>query len=201
MVDVHLEPSPPHGLPEPGWYGTAARAPGVVASAASVSLCLLQPAKVDGESSLAQVAQKIGVAVPQSGFVDISGDRRLAWSGRGAWLLVTPEDAGLAERLRDLSGSGVSVTDQSDGRAMLRISGPAARRVLQKGSAIDLDPRAFGAGRTAVTTIEHVGVQILQITDAPAYELITARSSVAHLWHWLVNAAGEFGLRIEPVTR
>lgn len=201
MSDVHLDPSPPHGVPEPGWYGVAARDPGVLASASQVSLYLLQPAQAGGVSSLAQFAQQVGLAVPRPGCVEISGDRRLAWSGRGAWLYVTPDDHGLLDGLRTASSAGLSITDQSDGRSLLRMGGPAARRVLQKGSAVDLDPRAFGTGRTALTSISHVGVQILQISDMPDYELVTARSSVAHVWHWMVSAAGEFGLRIERGSR
>ena len=88
MADMHLEPSPPYGLPVPGWHGAAARAPGVVALEAHVSLYLLQPAREGGDAGLAQIAQDVGLEVPRTGCVAIAGDRRLAWSGRGTWLLV-----------------------------------------------------------------------------------------------------------------
>ena len=49
----------------------------------------------------------------------------------------------LAERLKGLA----SISDQSGGRTVIRISGPRARDVLAKGLPIDLDPRGFPLGQ------------------------------------------------------
>ena len=59
---------------------------------------------------------------------------------------------------------------------------------------IDLHPRAFKPGDTAVTCVAHIGVQLWQIDDAPTYEFAVARSLAQSFWHWLEASAAEYGL-------
>jgi methylglutamate dehydrogenase subunit D len=98
----------------------------------------------------------------------------------------------LGKRLRGLA----SISDQSGGRTVLRVSGPYARAVLAKGLPIDLHPRAFETGSAATSTISLMGVQIWQVDDAPAYDLAIFRSVSASFWHWLTASAGEFGYTV-----
>jgi heterotetrameric sarcosine oxidase gamma subunit len=79
---------------------------------------------------------------------------------------------------------------------VLRIGGPRARAALAKGCPLDLHPRAFGPGDTAVTAIAHVGVQLWQLDDAPTYELAVPRSMAKSFWTWLSASAAEFGLAV-----
>jgi sarcosine oxidase subunit gamma len=88
------------------------------------------------------------------------------------------------------------VTDQSDGRSIIRVSGSRAAFVLAKGVMIDLHPRAFGSGDVAITAVAHIGVQFWQIDATPTYEFVCFRSFAADFWHWLIEAGSEFGVAV-----
>jgi len=64
--------------------------------------------------------------------------------------------------------------------------------LLDKGCSLDLHPRIFPVGSCAQTALAHVGV-LLHRRDIATFELYCARSYAQHLWHWLTEAAAEFG--------
>ncbi len=102
------------------------------------------------------------------------GDARLAflWAGAARWTAVSEAgDDRLETTLRDRLGGLASMTDQSDGRVVLRFSGPSARDVLGKALAIDLHPRAFRPGDVALTPAFHIAAQVWQVDEAPTYDL------------------------------
>ena len=84
------------------------------------------------------------------------------------------------------------VVDQSDGRAVIRISGPRARDVLAKGLPIDLHPRAFKANGVAISHTSHIGVIFWQTGTEPTYEIAMFRSFADSFTHWLKDAAAEY---------
>ena len=84
--------------------------------------------------------------------------------------------------------------DQSDGRIILRVTGPRVRDALAKGVPIDLHPRAFRPGDAAITTVATIGVHLWQVDDAPTYELIVPRSFAVAFREWFDEAAAEFGI-------
>lgn len=117
-----------------------------------------------------------------------SGDDALALiaTGPGTWLALSghgPETH--AARLVESLGALASVSDQSGGYAILRLSGPGARTVLQRGAPIDLHPQAFGPSSAAVTLIAHIGVILRQLDETPAYEVAVFRSYAASFRRWL----------------
>ena len=119
------------------------------------------------------------------------------WAGPGLYLAMAERTAGrdLETELKAKLGGLASIADQSDGRAVLRISGTAAREALAKGLPIDLHPRAFKSGDVATTHASHIGVTIWQIDDAPTYEIALFRSFAGSFWHWLKDAAVSVGAR------
>jgi methylglutamate dehydrogenase subunit D len=125
----------------------------------------------------------------------IAGPIAFVWAGPGQWLAMADGEDGAAfeHRLRAALGDLASVSDQSDGRTIIRVSGAHARDVLAKGVPIDLHPRAFRVGDTAVTIVAHVGMQFWQVDETPSYELIVPRSFAASFWEWLTESAAEFG--------
>lgn len=133
--------------------------------------------------------------LPEPGRANVADGQGLVWSAPGQWLAVAEirQDLnGLAEAVRGIA----AVTDQSDARALVRVSGPSARTALSKGLAIDLHPSAFQAGHAAVTSIAHIGAQIWQRDEAPTYDLTVARSFAGSFWSWLDQAAAEFGYEV-----
>jgi sarcosine oxidase subunit gamma len=97
--------------------------------------------------------------------------------------------------LDDLTGLA-SLSNQSDGRTIIRVSGPKVRQALAKGVPIDLHPRAFRVGDTALTVVGHIGVHFWQLDETPTYEFAVFRSFSASLWEWLVASSAEFGVAV-----
>jgi sarcosine oxidase subunit gamma len=117
-------------------------------------------------------------------------------TGPRSWLAM--RDGGdPAADLRRALGDAAALADQSDGYAVLRVSGPKARAALEKGIGIDLHPRAFRTGDAASTACAHLGIVLWQLDETPAYEIAVFRSLAGSFWHWLSASAAEFGLGIE----
>jgi methylglutamate dehydrogenase subunit D len=123
----------------------------------------------------------------------------LAWTGPAQWLAIGAGVQGdaLVARLRaELSGLA-SISDQTDGRVVIRLRGPDVRSLLAKGLPIDLHPRAFAPGHAAVTVLGQVGLHIWQVDAQPTYDLVVPTSYAAYVWHWIVDAAAQFGLSVD----
>ena len=66
----------------------------------------------------------------------------------------------LAAELSETIGDAAAVTDQSDGYAVLSLTGPRAAALLEKGVSLDLHDRVFAPGSAAVTSFAHLGVML-----------------------------------------
>lgn len=110
----------------------------------------------------------------------------LLGTGPGSWLAhADAAPADWAAALRERLGPLASVSDQSGGYVIFRLSGPGARTVLQRGASIDFDPAAFAPGAVATTVIAHIGVIIRQVDDAPTYDTLLFRSFANSFREWL----------------
>jgi sarcosine oxidase subunit gamma len=66
---------------------------------------------------------------------------------------------------------------------------------LAKGTPLDLDPRTFGEGTAAETTLGQAGVILLAVDGSGTDYRILIRSSFArYLADWLLDAAEEYTL-------
>jgi sarcosine oxidase subunit gamma len=121
----------------------------------------------------------------------------LLWLQPGVWAVVRSRDAegSLGAALRDAVGNAASVVDQTHGRSVIAVEGLAARRMLAKGVRIDLYPSAFPVGAVAVTECAHLGVA-LHRAAADRYEFIVFSTLAREFWHWITEAAGEFGYTV-----
>lgn len=175
----------------------------IVSERANYALAIVM-ARRGKQAELAERASGMGMTLPVAparhcqgslAFIGMGPDRWLATLDNGA----TPkngDDVWAKSLERDLAGYA-SVTDQTDGYAVLRIGGPKARAMLAKGVAIDLHPRVFRAGNVAITQIAHMGVMLWQLDERPTYEIAVFRSLAGSFWHWLSTSTEEFGLAIE----
>jgi sarcosine oxidase, subunit gamma len=138
-----------------------------------------------------------GVPLPlQPNRVASMRELRTLWLGPDEWLVTAPE--GLAPDLpgrlaRALAGRHATIVDLSASRAVIEVAGPHARALLEKGSGLDLHPRAFAPGQCAQTVFAKLPVIIDQVSAAPAYRLLVRRSAARWLAEWLIDAAAEFG--------
>lgn len=175
------------------WH--APETPGLAISARE-TLTMASFAAAKGKKDALQDAIRAayGVELP-SGARRVEGNGiAFVWAGPDHWLAIAERAEGRdleTELKRTLAGIA-SVVDQSDGRIVVRISGPHARAVLAKGVPIDLHPRAFSPGSVAITHASHIGVILWQTDDAPAYEAALFRSYADSFTHWLFEAAAEF---------
>jgi sarcosine oxidase subunit gamma len=156
------------------------------------------------QADLAARASTWGVTLPQGPTRQAQGSLAFIGVGPGRWLATRDNGAGVkgtvpwAKSLaRDLAGLA-SVSDQTDGYAVLRVGGRHVRNMLAKGVAIDLHPHAFCASDVAVTQIAHMGVTLWQMDDRPTFEIAVFRSLAGSFWHWLAASAEEFGLAVDP---
>ena len=89
---------------------------------------------------------------------------------------------------------------QTDGLAVLRISGPRVRDTFAKGLPIDLDPRAFAVGDVASSILAHIGVTIWRVGET-AYDVAVPRSFARDFWHWLANPRRSSACRAAEARR
>jgi sarcosine oxidase subunit gamma len=117
------------------------------------------------------------------------GAVRVLWLGPDEWLVTATEggEGALGERLA--RSDGVLVTDLSSSRAVIAVSGVAARRLLEAGCGLDLHPRAFAAGDCAQTLLARVPVVIDEVAPAPAYRVFVRRSLARWLAGWMIDTA------------
>jgi methylglutamate dehydrogenase subunit D len=188
------------GLAVPGRYGRSSGEPGVVISERlGLGLATMASRKGKAEALKEAAASAYGVQVPSDSRVVQGPHVSFVGYGPGQWLAVSESLANEA-LARDLAGKlqGLaSISDQSGGRTVLRISGPKAREVLAKGLPIDLDPRAFPLGSAATSAISHMGVQLWQSDGTRSYDVAIFRSVSASFWRWLTASAAEFGYVVE----
>ena len=151
------------------------------------------------EAALATHLAGAGIKLPGSPTRQAQGSHAYLGVGPGRWLATCDGAADNAWAVRlahDLAGLA-AVTDQSDGYAVMQVSGDKARAALAKGVTIDLHPRAFRPGDIAVTQIAHIGAIFWQVDDRPTYEIAIFRSLAGSFWHWLSASAEEFGMALE----
>ncbi len=200
MSDRHLRPlSALAGIAVPGRFGKAGGEPGIVLEErVGLGLATVACRKGQAEPLKAAVASAYGLDLPGSSRVAQGPLASFVGYGPGQWFAVSESLANealardLAQRLQGLA----SISDQSGGRTVLRVSGSRARDVLAKGLPIDLDPRAFPLGSAATSVISLMGVQLWQIDDTRSYDIAVFRSLSASFWRWLTASAAEFGYEV-----
>ena len=185
------------GIAVPGRYGKQDGEPGISIEE-RLGLGLATVAARKRAPLRVAVKASYGVDLPEGSAIAHGPKVSFIGYGPGQWLAVSESLANealardLAQRLKGLA----SVSDQSGGRTVLRISGPRARDVLAKGLPIDLDPRSFPLGSAATSTISLMGVQLWQTNDTRSYDIAIFRSVSASFWRWLTASAAEFGYEV-----
>jgi sarcosine oxidase subunit gamma len=150
-------------------------------------------------AALAAVEGVLGYALPLEANRVAGTDGAVAlWLGPDEWWVITAvEDPALADRLSEaLADHPAAVTDLSESRACIRVSGPRARDLLAKGCSLDLHPRVFSPGHCAQSHLAKAQVVLHQVSEEPAFDLYVLRSFADYLWAWLEDAAGEYGLAV-----
>jgi heterotetrameric sarcosine oxidase gamma subunit len=184
------------GIAQAGRFGRAGGQAGVhleLVACQALATIIVRPGEEVALDRLMQ--ERLGIALPATGRAAFVGDAGLVWSAPGQWLAVGAPGS-LADLPMHLAGIA-AVTDQGDGRALVRVSGLAARLMLAKGVTVDLHPSVFLVGAAAVTSVAHIGIQLWQADDAPTYVIAVPRSVAGSFWSWLTASAAEYGYEVE----
>jgi sarcosine oxidase subunit gamma len=174
--------------------GSSGAVPGIAPRAPSTKLDLRgdpgDPRFLDA------VHRVLGLALPLVPGTSVMAERTgTLWLGPDEWLVVSGDETpeALTGRLRAaLEGLPAAVTDVSDARVVLRVSGPAARDLLAKGCSLDLHGRAFGPGACAQTLLARVPVLLHRPGPGDDLDVHVPRSFAEHLRAWLADASLEF---------
>ena len=149
------------------------------------------------------VRERLGIVLPGGPYRRAEGGVAFAGTGPEIWL-ATKEMGGndFAATLREEIGAMAAVSDQSDGYAVLRLTGAKLRDTLAKLVPIDVHSRAFKPGDVASTVASHIGATLWRLEDgpdgAPVFEIAVFRSLAGSFWHALSESAAEFGLVVTP---
>jgi heterotetrameric sarcosine oxidase gamma subunit len=200
-----LEPAPLSPLAAvavPGRYGhaTGATPPVSLKERRGLKLCVIAALGEQGSIVAETVRKLTGLELPSGPKRVVAKGLALIGTAPGQWLAIA-EDADSRQMLdvlaKQLAGHA-AITEQSDSKAVIRISGTRARAVLAKGCSLDLHPRVFKPGDAATTPIALIDCQLWQIDDAPSYDLAVPSSFAESFWSWLTASAAEYGYAVEP---
>lgn len=148
----------------------------------------------------AAVKERFGIALLPGSKCSFARDVTFVATGPDSWL-ATREDAvnNLAGSLTDALGDCAAISDQSDGYAVLRLSGSHVRQALCKLVPIDLHPRTFAVGDVYATVAAHISVTLWRLQDEPnghaVFEIAVYRSLAESFWTALSESAAEFGFK------
>jgi methylglutamate dehydrogenase subunit D len=183
----------------PGTHGADRDAPGVVlALRTDLVLALVMARKGKTEDLRRRVQDRYDLTLPLTAQRVEKSGFSFVWAGPERWLAGTSTQtpAAFEAMLRtELSGLA-SVTNQTDGRCVFQLSGPKARDTLAHGLPIDIDPRVFGPGDTALTLAGHINVHLWQLDLSPAYQFAVPRSFAASFCEWLLAASAKYGVSV-----
>ena len=126
-------------------------------------------------------------------------------SGPGEWLLLAPPGASedVAARFAAADDGFRTVLDLTHGRALMRLTGADAHKLLSKVCAIDLSDRVTPDGCAFRSSVAKLATDVVR-DDAgvpagagPSYLLHCDRSSGQYLFDALIDAGREFGVEVD----
>ena len=125
-------------------------------------------------------------------------------SGPGEWLVLAGigEQDKLLTRLRgtaEESAEFASVIDLTHGRALVRLTGTHASDLLAKVCGVDLSDDFIPDGAAFRTSVAKLVTDVVRADEAgvPSYLLHCERSSGQYLFDALLDAGGEFGIKVD----
>ena len=201
MAEFRLQAlSPFTGLLKLGRHGAHLSPPGVTLSERTgLALFVISAGAGKASEVAAKVTSIAGLELP-IGPKRVSKDSfALIGTAPGQWLAVVEGKAalGLLAKLAAGLKGHATIIDQSDGKAVLRISGPRARDTLAKGCSLDLHPSVFKPGSAGTTPVALIDCVIWQVDETPSYDLAIPTSFAESFWSWLTASSAEYGYAAE----
>ena len=142
------------------------------------------------EMALQNLAREhFGLALPVAPNTTETADGITAlWLGPDEWLLTSADEAALSGKATAFqaaaAGSHIALTDLSDNRLVLELSGPQATSLLARGCGLDLI--AIGTGDCAQTLFGRAQIILQLVDDAPRYRIFVRKSFADYLARFLI---------------
>jgi sarcosine oxidase subunit gamma len=184
MAEHRLQPLSPLGHAEPL---AEALGPCTLAEVTDIALASLA-ARAGKAKDLAKRAKKAGVPLPGPGLAEAGPVCAAFWMGPDMWMVEAPlvSHDDIVAMLKPAFAECASISEQTDGWARFRISGPDLPRLFERLCNADLSSAQPGAAIR--TVIEHLGAFLL-VREANVIDVLTARSSAGSMHHALHAAA------------
>lgn len=162
---------------------------------------LLLQARGDIEAIQQAVSSVLGQNLPVAANSTSISENTVLWLAPQKWLIIfaNGQITAVQRQLEEaLSGMPCLVSEVSDARFGIEVSGGQARRVLAKVCALDLDPCSFATGDCAQSQLVRVPLLLHQLDDRPTFHLFVDRSLARYAWDWLTEAAEEVTAMATP---
>ncbi|MFU0503832.1 sarcosine oxidase subunit gamma [Pseudaminobacter sp. NGMCC 1.201702] len=186
----------------PGSLGVAGQAGVKLSEIRDFNLVQIMTRRGKSAAAAKAVKAHFGVAGPAKPNTVAAGKSVLIWSGPDQVMALSARGTSIRplDTMREAFAGIASLSDQSDGRCMVRVSGPRARDLLAKLSSIDLHDSVFPVGAAAATSIDHTAVNLWREADAkdgsPTYSILFFSSFADSLWHTITDSAAEYGIEV-----
>lgn len=118
----------------------------------------------------------------------------------GQWLVISakPDTAGnFADKVKTRLKTSGYVSEQSDARVRLRLSGPRVLELMQKACRLDLDPAVTGPGWCAQTQMAQCGVILHQVDAEPVFDILVYSGFSRNFAEWLEHTGAQLGIRFK----
>jgi len=156
---------------------------------------LLFQASGNHETIQSAVSRVIGQDLPVEPNTSTTSIYTALWMKPGKWMILSePEETPhIRQKLESaLTDINFMISDVSDSRTGIEVSGVHARDLLSRVCALDLDARSFAPGQCAQSLLVRVPLLLHQLDDRPTFHLYVDRSVARYAWDWLSDAANEF---------
>ncbi|HYG86826.1 MAG TPA: sarcosine oxidase subunit gamma family protein [Azospirillum sp.] len=129
----------------------------------------------------------LSAAPPVEPNTAVLGPVGIFWLQPTFWLVECELDEveDLTARLRAAVAERGAAVEVSDTRLSYTVQGPEALTFLNKGCSLDLHPRVFPVGRSALCAFAQLHALLVKTNDAPIFHLTIPRSAQAHFEAWV----------------
>ena len=121
-------------------------------------------------------------------------ETRVLWTGPDTWLIISKKIDLKDEIYKSIRDQDFAITDISQSRAVLQISGVNAKNVLKKGSPINFNENMFKPNNCVNTTYNGINILIDYLDDQPfCFNLYALRSFGGSFYHSITDSSLEYG--------
>ena len=150
--------------------------------------------QVNGNHEAVQsaVTRAIGQHLPVLPNTSTTSKHTILWMKPTRWMILSePEDIPqIRQKLETaLAEFHFMISDASDSRTGIEVTGAHARTLMRRICALDLHEGSFPVGQCAQTLLVRIPLLLHQLDETPTFHLYVDRSVARYAWDWLTDAA------------